>query len=138
MQPFQRTNLDVKACVAVRTRANCLLAIAIVTNFWAVLWGAKIDRPVLPLMLSLVPVVLLFVGHRLATTPLTCWLSLGTTALVVFGATYIYLDAFLVNYASINSGLLLQVPAVQIVTALILLAFVTLRGRGRRLSASDS
>lgn len=115
-----------------------LLAIAIVTGFWAVLWGAKSDRPVSPLLLSLLPVVLLFLGLKLARTPLTCWLALGTTGVLVFGATYVYLTGFLINHSSLNSILLLQVPVVQTVVAIILLAFVTLRERGRKRSTPGS
>ncbi len=114
--------------------AYVLLALGTLTTLWAVLLGARSDRPVGPLATGLAPLALMFFALRCADTPLLRWVTTLSTAVLVFGSVYIYLDAFLVHLSSLNSVLLLQVPLVQTVVALLELLWVCASRRARRVA----
>jgi hypothetical protein len=138
MPGAQQTNAESKVCKTLRRSGYSLLIIAILIGSWAVFGGAKSGRPLAPLTLSLLPVVLLFTALRLAKTALVCWIVLGTTAILVFGATYVYFNGFLVNRSSLNSILLLEIPVVQAAVALVLLTLVIVLERANRRSLRGS
>ncbi len=127
---------EVSGFRALRCGAYLLLALGAVTTGWAVFVGAGSSRPIVPIATGLAPLALMLLALRCADTPLLKWVTMVSTAILVFGSVYIYLDAFLVHLSSLNSVLLLQVPLVQTVVALPELVWVLASRRARRVGSS--
>ncbi len=123
---------DSLACRTLRRSGYVLVAAGLVIVLWAVLAGAKSDHPIPPFALSTLSLMLMFFAVRLADSILLCSIATATTALLVFGAAYLYLDAFLVHHSSLNSILLLQIPLVQAAAVLPELVLIVLKRRGAR------
>ena len=132
------TNAESRISLILKRSGFCILAVSTGIGFWAVLGGARSDRPTGPLCASLVAPIILFTALVLAKSVLVRLITLATTAILVFGATYIYFKSFLVSPSSLNSILLLEVPVAQTGVALILLAFVVVRERTSRRSSVPS
>ena len=127
------TASDSPVCRILRRSGYVLLAAGLVIGLWAVLVGAKSERPIPPLALAVLPLVLMFLALRLADNVLLCSITTATTALLIFGAAYLYLDAFLVHHSSLNSILLLQIPLLQGAAIMPELVLIVLKRRsGRR------
>jgi hypothetical protein len=118
--------------VYVRRSGYLLLVLGFAVIVWAVIFGSKSDSPIIPLAFASLPLVPMFIALRLADTLVLCSIAATITAILIFGASYLYFDAFLVHLSSLNSILLFEIPLVQQLIALPELALIVLQTRSRR------
>lgn len=113
----------IKTCTAI------IVLLDVAFTFWVVTQQVEGAMIVLMLIWTLLPnLPILFAIRRVHTLKRCAVVAIGC-AVVDIGACYAYFDGFFIHVSSLNSVLLLQVPTVQLLITLSILAFVPSRKR---------